>query len=335
MVSVVSFKKNDDQKALLEYQNAISVDDAKAKQQFENYCNKHSPRPTSFQELKTGFEKYVMELEKSGLDKIMNDPNHYRDYRAYVREHYVKQGKPWTIVYNEFWKEHMYLRPELYRNFVVFNKDGKKKVIEFYKWLDKKGKKTNTYREKQINYETENNNVVDLENKAFKLYSQTEMWKKLKKGENTLDELNWQRHLKSLVIKLMRSQLYIIKNLYGTYAKRNYYVYEINRVVLRFHKCFHTIGFPFVENELFLKVCIRKGLELSNKDGIPEGMYLLAKIYPDMICDDCCPWVNVYNKQYSETDVPRLLKNELFLNLSWCHTYWSEEYHMGINNASN
>jgi hypothetical protein len=80
---------------------------------------------------------------------------------------------------------------------------------------------------------------------------------------------------------------------------------------------------------MFLKVCIRKGLELVN-DGIPEGMYLLAKIFPDMICDDCCPWINILKKEYKDTDVSRLLENELFYKLSWCHTFWSEEYHIDI-----
>jgi hypothetical protein len=329
MVSVLSFKKREDNKTLLDYQKAISLNDY-AKKQFEIYCINHSPRSTTFEEFKTGFEKYVLELEKTDLAYIMNNPNLYRDYRAYVREHFVKQGKPWVIVYYEFYKEYLFQSPcELYRNFVFINKEGKKKIIQFYKWLNKKsrGKKptpTSNYKQDKYN----NSNVADLENKVFELYSQKEMWMKLKKGEN-VDE--WQTQLKSFVINLIHRQLDIIKKLCGEYAKRNYYVYEINRVILRFHKCFHTIGFRFDEHEIFLKVCIRKGLELVN-DGIPEGMYLLAKIFPDMICDDCCPWINVYTKHYKKTDVSRLLENELFYKLSWCHTFWSEEYHLGIDN---
>ena len=324
MVSIFVFKKREDKKALSDYQNAISVNNY-AKKQFDTYCVEHSP--TTFEEFKTGFEKFVMELEKKDLAYIMNNQNLYRDYRVYVREHYVKQGKPWAIVYYEFYKEYMFQSPcKLYRNFVFINKEGKNKIIQFYKWLDKEGKKNKMGKTRKNDNEKNKYSVAELENKAFELYSQKEMWIKLKKGEN-VDE--WQAQLKSLVVKLIRYQLDIIKKLVGEYAKRNYYVYEISRVILSFHKCFHTIGFRFDEDEMFLKVCIRKGLELAN-DGIPEGMYLLAKIFPDMICDDCCPWINIYTKNYKDTDVPRLLENELFYNLSWCHIFWSEEYHIHI-----
>ena len=123
----------------------------------------------------------------------------------------------------------------------------------------------------------------------------------------------------------------IIKKLSGEYAKRNYYAYEINRVILRFHKCFHTPGFSFGgDNDAFLKVCILKGLEFSTNNGIPEGTYLLAKIRPDMFCDDCCPFMDVFKDEYYNTNVDKLLKIRVFRNLSWCHTYWSEEYHMCV-----
>ena len=327
MVSILSFKKNADKKALLDYQTAISVDDY-AKKQFGIYCVEHSPRSTTFEEFKTGFEKYILELEKNDLAYIMNNPNLYRDYRAYVREHYVKQRKPWVIVYYEFYNEYMFQSPcKLYRNFVFINKEGRNKIIQFYKWLDKKSRKNKIGKTKKNYHQKNNSNVAELENKSFELYRQKEMWMKLKKGEN-VDE--WQIKLKSFVTSLIHRQLDIIKKVSGEHAKRNYYVYEINRVILRFHKCFHTIGFRFDDDEMFLKVCIRKGLELSN-DGIPEGMYLLAKIFPDMICDDCCPWININTKNYKDTNVPRLLENELFYKLSWCHTFWSEEYH--IHNA--
>jgi hypothetical protein len=326
MVSVLSFKKKEDNKALYDYQTAISVDDY-AEKQFEKYCLEHIPRPTTFEEFKNGFQKYVLELEKKDLAYIMKNQNLYRDYRAYVREHYVKQGKPWVIVYYEFYNKYMFQSQcELYKNFVVFNKAGKKKVLQFYKWLDKKSSK-NKIGKSRTNYREKNKyNVHELENKAFELYSQKEMWMKLKKGENVYE---WQIQLKSFVVYLIHLQLDIIKKLCGEYAKRNYYVYEISRVILRFHKCFHTIGFRFDEHEMFLKVCIRKGLEFAN-EGIPEGMYLLAKIFPDMICDDCCPWINILKKEYKNTDVPRLLENQLFYSLSWCHTFWSEEYHIDI-----
>ena len=326
MVSVFAFKKNADKKALSDYQFTISLNDY-AKKQFDTYCLEHIPRPTTFEEFKTGFEKYILELEKTDLAYIMNNQNLYRDYRAYVREHYVKQDKPWVIVYYEFCKEYMFQSPcKLYRNFVFINKEGKNKIIQFYKWLDKKSRK-NKIGKTQKNYHEKNKySVADLENKAFELYSQKEMWMKLKKGEN-VDE--WQTKLKSFVVNLIHSQLDIIKKLSGEYAKRSYYAYEINRVILRFHKCFHTIGFRFDEHETFLRVCICKSLELVN-NGIPEGMYLLAKIFPEMICDDCCPWINIFTKNYKDTDVPRLLENKLFYSLSWCHTFWSEEYHIHI-----
>jgi len=326
MVSVLSFKKREDNKTLLDYQTAISVNDY-AKKQFDTYCVEHIPRPTTFEEFKTGFEKYVLELEKTDLAYIMKSQNLYRDYRAYFREHNIKQGKPWVIVYYEFYNEYMFQSPcKLYRDFVFINKEGKNKILQFYKWLDKNSKKIKIGKSRTNYHEKNKYSVAELENKAFELYSQKETWIKLKKGEN-VDE--WQTQLKSLVVKLIRYQLDIIKKLVGEYAKRNYYVYEISRVILRFHKCFHTIGFRFDDDEMFLKVCIRKGLELAN-DGIPEGMYLLAKIFPDMICDDCCPWINIYTKNYKDTDVPRLLENELFYNLSWCHTFWSDEYHIHI-----
>ena len=48
MVSVLSFKKKEDNKAFSDYQIVISVDEY-AKKQFEKYCVEHIPRPTTFE----------------------------------------------------------------------------------------------------------------------------------------------------------------------------------------------------------------------------------------------------------------------------------------------
>jgi hypothetical protein len=224
------------------------------------------------------------------------------------------------------------MEARLVRNFSVFDTIGQYKVDEFYKWLD--DSKTPPPKQTSLKsvvpfvvYETD---VKVLEKKAYQLYRQKEMWKHVKRGEIT-DNDEWYKQLKATIVKLVRIQLSIIDEIQGKMAKRNYYVYEINRVILRFHKCFHTPGFAFgCENQVFLKACIKKGLDFATDHGIPEGTYLLAKIRPEMFSENCCPCINVYSRDYHDTDVDKLLAIRVFQNLSWCHTYWSEEYHMCV-----
>jgi hypothetical protein len=226
--------------------------------------------------------------------------------------------------------------PYLYRNFVVFNTIGKYKVDEFYEWLDDSSIQTKrNYPNNQVAVVITETNVKVLEKNAYRLYRQKEMWKQLKKRKISMND-EWYTTLKSIIVKLIRKQLTTIDEIRGKNAKRNYYVYEINRVLLRFHKCFNTPGFSFGgENDAFLKVCIQKGLEFATNNGIPEGTYLLAKIRPEMFSDDCCPFMDVFKDEYYNTDVPKLLTIRVFRNLSWCHTYWSEEYHMGVPHKLN
>lgn len=294
---------------------------------FHEYYIKN--KRASFAEIKRGFEALW-------LEDIVKNPTIYREYRAYVREHCVKQGKPWPIVYNSFWKDCKHrMDPSLYRNFVVFNTIGKYKVEEFYQWLDNSSiQPKRNYSNNRVSVVIPETDVKVLEKNAYRLYHQKEMWKRLKKGQIIEDK--WYNTLKATIVKLIRKQLTIIDEIRGKIAKRNYYVYEINRVLLRFHKCFHTPGFSFGEdNDAFLKVCIQKGLEFATNIGIPEGTYLLAKIRPEMFSDDCCPFMDVFKDEYYNTDVEKLLTIRVFRNLSWCHTYWSEEYHMGVPHKSN
>ena len=285
--------------------------------QFHEYCCKYNP--TTFQELKRGFESYW-------LADIITDPKLSRDYRAFVREHGIKQGKSWVMVYNKFCYEYMYkTMPELYREFVVFNTRGKNKVIEFYKWLDDT---KSTHPTMMVSSVTDETDAGKLEKKAYRLYRQKDMWKLVKKGK-IVDE--WHTQLESIIHTLINIQLTNLYNIRGKSAKRNYYVYEITRVILRFHRCFHTPGFAFGDGyELFIKTCIKKCLEMMSVEGIPEGMYLLAKIRPDILSDDCCSLINVYTDEYYNTNMDKILTNRVFHRLCWCHKYWSEEYHMGV-----
>jgi hypothetical protein len=280
-----------------------------------------------FAEIKCGFEALW-------LVDIVKNPTIYREYRVYIREHCIKQGKPWAAVYVDFWEKcQNKMEARLVRNFSVFDTIGQYKVDEFYKWLDDSKPpppKQNSSKSTVVPFVVYETDVKVLEKNAYRLYRQNEMWKHVKKGEIT-DNDDWYKQLKATIVKLIRIQLSFIDEIHGKTAKRNYYVYEINRVILRFHKCFHTPGFTFgCENQTFLKTCIQKGLEFATKHGIPEGTYLLAKIRPEMMSENCCPCINVYSDDYRNTDVDKLLEIRVFWNVSWCHTYWSEEYHMCV-----
>ena len=284
----------------------------------------------SFAEIKRGYEALW-------LVDIVKNPKIHREYRAYIREHCNKQGKPWAAVYADFWETcHNKMEARLVRNFSVFDTIGQYKVDEFYKWLDdSKTPFSNQHSSKYtaavpVSVVITETNVKVLEKNAYQLYRQKKMWKRAKRGKITNDN-EWYKQLKATIVKLIRTQLSIIDTLSEKMAKRNYYVYEINRVLLRFHKCFHTPGFTFgCENQAFLKACIRKGLDFATDHGIPEGTYLLAKIRPEMLSENCCPCIDVYSNDYRNTDIDRLLAIRVFWNVSWCHTYWSEEYHMCV-----
>jgi hypothetical protein len=308
-----------------DYVNMLSTNPLMLRR-FHDYYTEYTDKNIPFAEIKRGYEALW-------LVDIVKNPTIYREYRAYIREHCSKQGKPWAAVYTEFWEKcQNKMEARLVRNFSVFDTIGQYKVDEFYKWLDdsKTPSVNRTSSKSVVPVPVAETDVKVLEKNAYRLYRQKEMWKRAKRGEITDDD-DWYKELKATIVKLIRTQLSIIDEIQGKTAKRDYYVYEINRVILRFHKCFHTPGFTFgCENQTFLKACIKKGLDFATDHGIPEGTYILAKIRPDMISENCCPCINVYSHNYRNTDVDRLLAIRVFWNVSWCHTYWSEEYHMCV-----
>jgi len=313
---VISFHRSDDKIAFKAYQNAIELfGDINIEGEMTDYCARTSA--ASFHEFKDGFEKYMMNLENAYLCTIKKCPKMYRDYRAHMREYYCRQNLPWPVAFIYFWNACM--KPKLYREFVVFNETGMTKVLAFYNWLDDD---SGVVSKKVALCGIINDKECDIEANIDVLYSQQHMWQKMEQGTN-VDK--WQSAIRTNLIKLIRKQLMLIKQIPGIYAKRHYFVHEICRVILRFYKCFKMPEF-----ETFQKTFIKKGLEFALKNGIPEGTYLLAQFYPEMFSDDCCPWINVERDEYSKTDVPRLLQISEFYNLGWCHAYWSEEYHMGI-----
>jgi len=318
---VISFRRSDDTIAFQAYKNAIESADKNTAFELSDYCVNNSGEATSFHEFKVDFEKHVMNLENRYVCIIKKCPKMYRNYRAYMREQCCRQNTPWPIAFYAFWKK--YMGAKLHREFVVFNEDGMKKVHNFYKWLDADSAEVSNKKKSTIVFDNIYN-PFEIEKTIYNLYSQELMWKNMEEGFN-VDK--WQSEIRTNLINLIRKQLSLIKQIPGKNAKRYYFVHEICRVLLRFHKCFDSVRFLF---DSFLKTVIKKGLEFANK-GIPEGTYLLAQFYPEMFSEDCCPWINIEREEYSKTDVPRLLQISEFYNLSWCHAYWSEEYHIEIN----
>lgn len=316
------FQNSDDQIVFQCYKNAVQTD-ANTACYFEDFCAlPHAALITSFTKFKSEYENYMMKYETQNMAEIKNSPKLYRAYRAHMREHYCRQNMPWPIAFASFYTAH--LKPRLVREFVVFNEKGLEKVQAFYKWLDaadstpkKTGLVSMTHNGNPIN-------TIELEAYINTLYYQKHNWQELEEGGD-VDE--WVSKIRTNVIKLFRKKLAWIKQIPGKCAKRHYFVHEICRVLLQFNKCFSSSVFSF---ESFLKTCIKKGLEFSFYNGIPEGTYLIAQFYPDMICDDCCPWINTETDNYSNTNVPLMLEISTFYKLSWCHEYWSEEYHLGI-----
>jgi hypothetical protein len=316
------FQNSDDQIAFQSYKNAVQAD-VNTACYFEDFCGlSHAADITSFSVFKSEYEHYMMKYETKHLAEIKNCPKLYRAYRAHMREHYCRQTKPWPIAFELFYT--VYLKPKLFREFVVFNEKGLKKVQAFYKWLDAADPTTKKPALVSMMHNGSKINTIELEAYINTLYYQKHNWKKLEEGED-VDE--WVSQIRTNVIKLFRKKLALVKQIPGKCAKRHYFVHEICRVLLQFNKCFSKSVFSF---ESFLKTFIKKGLEFSFYNGVPEGMYLIAQFFPDMICDDCCPWINTETDNYSITNVPLLLEISTFYKLSWCHEYWSEEYHLCI-----
>ncbi len=315
------FQNSDDQIAFQRYKNAVQADVDTACY-FDDFCSLVHDKITTFSVFKSEYENYMMKYETKYLAEIKNSPKLERAYRAHMREHYCRQNLPWPIAFGLFYAAN--LKPKLIREFVVFNEKGLEMVRAFYKWLDTADPPTKKPGLVSLMHNGKPINTIELEAYINTLYCQKHMWQKLEEGGRVDD---WVSKIRTNLIKLLRKKLALIKLIPGKCAKRHYFVYEICHVLLRFNKCFNCSHFSF---ESFLKTFIKKGLEFSFNYGVPEGMYLIAQFYPDMICDDCCPWINTETANYSETNVPLLLQISTFFKLSWCIEYWSEEYHLCI-----
>lgn len=290
--------------------------DPTTKKRYDEYCqqNVHS----SFQNLKTGFENYVMNLEASALKHITLDPVLHRDYRAYMREHYNRLEEPWSVAFQGF-KRAFLMKPERYRDFVVIGPEAKQRVVDFYRWLDNVHIfNTGT----KFNSEMTDKELSEIEKKAYVLYRQKDMWRRIKKGKPVG---NWLTELKKYIVDMIRKQLVIQRSIVGRQEQRNYYIYEINRVIIKFHKCFQTKEFPFGIYENFLKATIRKTLEMAVKEGVPESICLLAKIRPDLFTEHTYPWINIKSDLYLKTDYTRLNSVKQFSRLAWCQEYMKSE----------
>lgn len=291
--------------------------DTNTRKLYIEYCQKNGH--SSFQNQKTGFENYIMNLESSTLSHITSNQTLYRDYRAYMREHYNRLEEPWPVALAGF-KSAYLMKPERYRNFVVIGPEAKQRVIKFYDWVDEQINANSS----TVFSEIKDEELVEMEKKAYKLYCQKDMWRNIKKGKSVG---NWLNELKDFLVQIIRKQLAKQSSLSNLDEKRNNYVYEINRVLIKFHKCFHTKEFIFGTYERFLKTCIRKCLELAFIDGVPESIYLLAKIRPDMISSDCYPWINTKTDMYKKTDYTRLNNVKEYRRLEWCQEYMKPERH--------
>ena len=314
-----------------EYNNYTSQLDAKTLESFQLYAviNKGIK---DFQTLRISFENFIMSAKADTLAKITADQRLYRDYRAYMREHHNRLGKPWPVAFNGFMEEYFKPERQLYRDFVVTGEDALERVKEFYEWLDSYHPKGNLSDQKPDRSVP----LKDLEKEAAKLYRQKEMWNKIQTGldcgSNKLRA--WNQELKKRLVTIIGIYLDDLKLMHGKDNKRDYTVYELFRVLVRFHKCFHTEGFYFGNNDYssqkFFITTIRKALEFMSEEGIPEVMYFLATVRPDLVTDDCYPWVNVSKDLYGKTDYERLLTIKPFRKVSWCQKYWDVKYHTGF-----
>jgi len=291
--------------------------DTKSKYLFQEYYEKN--RHIHFQKLKVGFENYVMTLNSNLLSVITNNDILHRDYRAYMREYYNRQEMPWPTAFEGFSQANL-LKREIYKNFVVNSELEKQKVNDFYSWLNNMSYLQNRKPiESKLNHKT----VKQLEKKTYKLYVDKKMWKKLKKGDNVSE---WNSEIRNNLIEIIRYQLQYQSKLINCVDRCNYYVYQILRIQLKFHKCFNTQKYEFGEYQKFLKTALRKSLNCASQDGLAEGIYLLAKIRPDMIDINCYPVINVNTKIYSYTDFNRLNSINVFKKLEWCQEYMKKEY---------
>jgi hypothetical protein len=284
-------------------------------QQYEktnNHCN--------FQKRKVGFENYVMTLNSELLRVIINDDKLHRDYRAYMREYYNRQEMPWPTAFESFNQAYLFKR-ELYKNFVINSELEKQKVEDFYKWLNNTSISKNfAYIQSQLTHKK----AKLLEKDTYKLYREKKMWKKLKKGENVSE---WNGEIRKNLIEIIRYQIQYQDTLESTIEKSDYYVYEILRTIIKFNKCFNTEKFVFGEYQKFIKIALRKSLSFACENGLAEGIYLLAKIRPDMININCYPLINITTSIYNNTDYNRLHTYNVFKKLDWCQEFTKKDYH--------
>ena len=299
-------------------ENYINKLDNKSLNLFYTYCetNIHC----NFQKLIIGFENYVMSVNTDLLTIIINDDKLHRDYRAYMREYYNRQEIPWPTVFEGFRHEYL-LKREVYKNFVVIGVLEKQKIVNFYKWLDT-STISNTMRLTESLLTEEQ--VKLLEKNTYKLYLDKYMWKKIKKGENVSE---WNEELRKNLFEIIKYKIHYQFKLESSIEKRDYYVYEILRTLIKFNKCFTTKKFVFGEYQKFIKTAIRKSLNLAYYDGMAEGIYLLAKIRPDMINSNCYPVINIKTSIYNNTDYDRLNSIKVFRKLEWCQEFMKKEYH--------
>jgi len=284
-------------------------------QQYEK-TNKHC----NFQKLKVGFENYVMTLNSELLRVIINDDKLHRDYRAYMREYYNRQEMPWPTAFESFSQAYLFKR-ELYKNFVINSELEKQKVEDFYKWLNNTSISKNfAYIQSQLTHKK----AKLLEKDTYKLYREKKMWKKLKKGENVSE---WNGEIRKNLIEIIRYQIQYQDTLKSTIEKSDYYVYEILRTIIKFNKCFNTEKFVFGEYQKFIKIALRKSLSFACENGLAEGIYLLAKIRPDMININCYPLININTSIYNNTDYNRLNTYNVFKKLDWCQEFTKKDYH--------
>ena len=286
-----------------------------------------------FHSLRSSFENYIMSSEADTLTKITADQKIYRDYRAYMREHYNRLKKPWPVAFYGFVEQYLKPKPQVYNHFVVTGEEALARVKEFYKFLDaNKTLNNNNKTPKSVL----NTNVEDLEKEVRVLYRKKAMWRMIETGESEFKTSfdTWQKELNYKLIQLLRYHIDTVEQKRGKYAKREHTVYEVYRVLVRFHKCFHTEGYTFASTQgahhRFLSTVYRKALDLMKTDGVPEPMYFLALVRPDLVADDCYPLVNIKDTLFEKTDYERLLTVRPYRKLSWCHKYWDEKYHQAF-----
>ena len=283
-----------------------------------------------FHSLRSSFENYIMDTETENLNKITGDQRVYRDYRAYMREHYNRLKKPWPVAFNGFMEQYLKPKPQVYNHFVVTGEEALARVKEFYKFLDanKVMSKNNVIQKPILN-----SNVEDLEKEVRVLYRKKAMWRMIKTGESEYSSHfdTWKRELNDKLIQIVRYHIDTVQQKKGMDAKREHTVYELYRVLVRFHKCFHTEGYTFASTQgacdRFLSAVFRKALDLMKDDGIPEPMYFFAIVRPDLVADDCYPLVNTKNPLFEKTDYERLLTVRPYRKHSWCQKFWDTKFH--------